>query len=67
MKINKVGKNLLSKLSSKISLEVIRAVKMSQKKQPTEKKKSENSGVIFAECPANGTIKSHYGDKPRRA
>lgn len=57
MKINKVGKNLLSKLSSKISLEVIRAVKMSQKKQPTEKKKSENSGVIFAECPASGTIK----------
>ena len=57
MKINKVGKNLLSKLSSKISLEVIRAVKMSQKKQPTEKKKSENSGEIFAECPAKGTIK----------
>lgn len=57
IKIKSVGKNFDSKLSSKMSREVINAVKISQKKHPIAKNRSENSGLIFAECPAKGTIR----------
>lgn len=57
MKIKSVGINLVSKLCSKISLCIIIALKIIQKKHPMEKKKSSISFGALMKAPLSGTIK----------